>query len=388
MKSLFRKIADALRRRKAHRQPQQDDHMEALFQRGLTYQEGQGVAQDDVQAAFWWRKAAEQGHITSQANMGSLYLNGRGVIKDETQAISWWQKAAAQGSAEAQSNLATMYAKGLSVTQNDAQAAILWRKAAEQNHVIAQLNLGSLYLDGRGVPKDDDQAIFWWQKAAEQGNKQAKSNLNTLLMLRHGSITEAAEHGYTTAQGILFFSERCPTTGGIEALVLDGTTYFFGFDYRSDLVLSPLFDDIDTMASYASALMQQTDGEHSTDYWRTAANEAIDTSELAPDLKSRTFSSHELALTLQSVQHASQHNTAVPGFAIEYHLLYLLEAAGGWETDMGAIEADIHRLAGEATLAEGETITHVAQRLQMQLKELIHFAPENWNVLFAALSPK
>lgn len=142
------------------------------------------------------------------------------------------------------------------------------------------------------------------------------------------------------------------------------------------------------MASYASALMQQTDGEHSTDYWRTAANEAIDTSELAPDLKSRTFSSHELALTLQSVQHASQHNTAVPGFAIEYHLLYLLEAAGGWETDMGAIEADIHRLAGEATLAEGETITHVAQRLQMQLKELIHFAPENWNVLFATLSPK
>jgi hypothetical protein len=43
--------------------------------------------------------------------------------------------------------------------------------------------------------------------------------------------------------------------GGIESIFLDNVTYFFGFDYRNDLALSPLINDRDAMACFASIQM-------------------------------------------------------------------------------------------------------------------------------------
>jgi hypothetical protein len=39
----------------------------AQFLLGIAYQIGEGVSQDYAQAAFWYRKAAEQGHEQAQA---------------------------------------------------------------------------------------------------------------------------------------------------------------------------------------------------------------------------------------------------------------------------------------------------------------------------------
>ncbi|MFL0762862.1 MAG: sel1 repeat family protein, partial [Prochlorococcus sp.] len=36
---------------------------------------GKGVTKDDKQAVSWYRKAANQGHVTSQFNLGS-FLKG------------------------------------------------------------------------------------------------------------------------------------------------------------------------------------------------------------------------------------------------------------------------------------------------------------------------
>ncbi|HCF2456956.1 TPA: SEL1-like repeat protein [Pseudomonas aeruginosa] len=396
---------------------------------GGMYESGRGVAHDDAQAASWWHRAAEQGHVVAQTNLGGMFRLGRGVAQSDAQAVAWWRKAAEQGHSEAQSNLADMYAAGLTVDrdavqaavlwrkaaeqgnvvaqaslgacyatgdgvpQDDTQAAVWWRKAAEQGHAISQANLGCLYMDGRGIAQDEAQAAIWWHKAAEQGNKLAESNLDALHILQQGSITEgvewlhdAAAMGDTEALDALKFGERHPAVGGIESVVLDGKTYFFGFDFKSDLVLSPLFDDIDAMAAYASLHMRQTDGEHDVAYWRELASDAIEESELSPSLESRTFSSHALALIREQLRHACQSNSTVPGFSIEYHLLYLLEAAGRWEADRGDIEGDIHIIAGERPLAEGENIGQVSQRLQAQLRELVDLVPGNWSVLFSALS--
>lgn len=250
-------------------------------------------------------------------------------------------------------------------------------------------------MDGRGVAQDEEQAVAWWCKAAAQGNKLAQSNLDALHTLQQGDVTEAVEWlrracepGDTEAKGVLTFGERLPAIGGIESLVLDGVIYFFGFDFRSDLVLSRLFDDVDAMASYASLHMLQSDGKHDVAYWRELAYEAIEESELSLSLESRTFSRRDLMLTFQILSHACQSNSTVPGFSIEYHLLYLLESAGGWEADMGDIEADIRIIAGDSPLTEGESVSQVAQRVQVLLKELISHVPGNWRELFAVLSPE
>ena len=65
------------------------------------YMEGRGVAQDDVQAVDWFRKAAEQGYRDAQFNLGVMYAQGRGVVRDDVQAIVWYRKAAGRGDARA-----------------------------------------------------------------------------------------------------------------------------------------------------------------------------------------------------------------------------------------------------------------------------------------------
>jgi TPR repeat protein len=57
------------------------------------------VAQDYVQAVFWYRKAAGQGHIVAQTNLGLMYEHGQGVAQDYSQAAAWYRKEQSQGHA-------------------------------------------------------------------------------------------------------------------------------------------------------------------------------------------------------------------------------------------------------------------------------------------------
>jgi TPR repeat protein len=69
------------------------------------YRLGQGVPQNDVQAATWYRKASAQGLAAAQNDLGLMYVHGRGVPQDDAQAKAWYLKAAAQGNANALNNL-------------------------------------------------------------------------------------------------------------------------------------------------------------------------------------------------------------------------------------------------------------------------------------------
>ena len=57
-------------------------------------------------AAFWYRKAAEQGYAPAQTNLGWLYFNGyEGVAPNRAVAVHWFSEAAAQGNRAAVRNL-------------------------------------------------------------------------------------------------------------------------------------------------------------------------------------------------------------------------------------------------------------------------------------------
>ncbi len=69
---------------------------------GFMYHRGLGVKTDDAQAAFWLRKAAEQGQAEGQLMLGSLYFFGLGVPQDYAAAYAWCELAQDNGQAEAQ----------------------------------------------------------------------------------------------------------------------------------------------------------------------------------------------------------------------------------------------------------------------------------------------
>ena len=67
---------------------------EAQYKLGLIYRNGQGVPQDNKEAARWYGLAADQGYALGQYNLGLMYAKGRGVPQDYIQAYMWYNLAA------------------------------------------------------------------------------------------------------------------------------------------------------------------------------------------------------------------------------------------------------------------------------------------------------
>ena len=63
----------------------------------LRYATGDGVRQDDTEAARWFTKAAENGNVKAQVVLGTRYWAGRGVPASLTQAYFWTVLARASG---------------------------------------------------------------------------------------------------------------------------------------------------------------------------------------------------------------------------------------------------------------------------------------------------
>ena len=111
------------------------------------------------------RERAEQGAAAAQADLGRRYYAGQGVPQDDVEAARWTGLAAEQGHAPAQYNLGLLYFRGRGVTGNDAAAARWYRSAAEQGYPPAQAALSSLYLYGAGVDEDPVLAAMWMELA-------------------------------------------------------------------------------------------------------------------------------------------------------------------------------------------------------------------------------
>jgi TPR repeat protein len=203
------------------------------FSLGWMYYIGEVVPQDYQQAVYWYTKAAEQGHMDAQSHLALMYDSGEGVLQDHRQAAYWYSKAAEQGSAGAQYNLGLMYYIGEVVPKNYQQAVYWYTKAAEQGHMDAQFNLASMYGSGEGVPQDHRQAAYWYSKAAEQGSADDQYNLG--VMYAHGIgvpqdyqqafywFTKAAEQGHVGAETILAAEQ-----GNAEAQYNLGWKYYYG----------------------------------------------------------------------------------------------------------------------------------------------------------------
>ena len=69
---------------------------EAQMVLGVMHEKGEGVAEDDAKAVYWYRKAAEQGDDGAQQALGEMYLKGEGVPQNLVKAYAWMNIATAQ----------------------------------------------------------------------------------------------------------------------------------------------------------------------------------------------------------------------------------------------------------------------------------------------------
>ncbi|MDR3511139.1 MAG: tetratricopeptide repeat protein [Caulobacteraceae bacterium] len=184
---------------------------------GLMYMTGQGVGQDNGQAAKWFSMAADQGDVGARTllialcsnpqgpplppcaplaadiraravrgdpqaaiELGSFYLVGAaGLPKDPAAGVGWYRKAATQGDVRAEFQLGLVYGSGLMGVAADPGQSMSWfRKAADQGDLASMRTLAMAYQSGLyGVAKDPAQAEAWYLKAANAGDLAAQSAL-------------------------------------------------------------------------------------------------------------------------------------------------------------------------------------------------------------------
>lgn len=191
-----------------------------------------------------------------------------------------------------------------------------------------------------------------------------------------------------TIEDLSPIEDRDGWIGGIESIVIDGRRWYFGFDYSSDLVLSPLIDDETTMAQFASRHMSQRDGDHDVAYWRELVADSVNLSDLTEDAEDREYTSERLA---------AQRLTPSD------YLSYLLGAAAGWpdapfedeefraglralQIDDDEADYDFIDVALDA-LGSSDSAKADAGRLLMArfIDAFLDNAPGNWAVVFSAL---
>jgi len=154
---------------------------EAQHDLAAIYTAGQGgVKQDYERAAFWFRKAADQGVANAAYNLGVLQHQGLGTKQDLNEAIRWYTKAAKLGHPEAQYNLGIAYIEGIGVPYDPAKAASNFESAADQGITEAAYNLGLIYENGLLGAAKPAEALKWYKTAADQGSPEATEALKQL----------------------------------------------------------------------------------------------------------------------------------------------------------------------------------------------------------------
>jgi TPR repeat protein len=107
---------------------------------GVLYLRGRGMPRDPAKAAFWFRKAAENGNTAGEVEYAILLFNGEGVAADERLAARYFRRAAGRGNAIAQNRLARLYAVGRGVPKNLVESAAWHLLAASRGLTDAWLD--------------------------------------------------------------------------------------------------------------------------------------------------------------------------------------------------------------------------------------------------------
>lgn len=116
---------------------------------------------DYATAAYWLRKAANQGNDFAQCYLAVLYAEGKGVKQNYAEAAKWLKNSAAAPNARAEYYLAHFYLEGKGVPESGPEAA-KWLLKAAKTFTSPRIDLGLLYGLGRpDFPKNYKEAAYW-----------------------------------------------------------------------------------------------------------------------------------------------------------------------------------------------------------------------------------
>ncbi len=170
---------------------------------------------DGMKAVYWFKRAADNGHLASQTQLGLMYLNGDLIKRDLTVATSWLleathnksiagsnidkdvaakdskkkniknkDKTKKKSAKEIQQEYAETFDKGMrAYGRKDYEKAIMYLyPLALKNDDDAQRVLGDIYVREEGVYKDIKKGLEWYNRAIEHDNIKAARRLGLMYL--------------------------------------------------------------------------------------------------------------------------------------------------------------------------------------------------------------
>ena len=172
----------------------------------------------DSRAVIWAKKAAECHHPHAQLFLAQYHQKGK--IPDLPIAHMPYQQTVAQGMIYAHWQLANQFLYGQGVAQNEIQALYHLRIVAQANIASAQTALAKLLLEGKHITTQADEAIQWLNQAARHHDNDARA-----LLAHQYMIGIHIERDYKQAA---FYALQAARHNHPEALCLLGDIYQYG----------------------------------------------------------------------------------------------------------------------------------------------------------------
>jgi len=196
-------------------------HQPAARALASLYLTGAGVAQDRDEAAKWLRVTADAGDPASQVDLANLVLQGGGDREDPQMVAGWFLEAARTGDLVAAFNVGVCLVEGIGLERDEKEAASWLRRAAE-GVTEAQYMYGRMLADGRGVPLDLKEARNWLLRASDAGMVDAQVALAEMLVNGRGGAA------YPTVALSLF--EQAAAKGHSGAMFALGALHAGGYN--------------------------------------------------------------------------------------------------------------------------------------------------------------
>lgn len=119
---------------------------------------------NEQEAARWWLKGAQAGHVTAMVDVAYTYREGRGNPKDLAEALRWYQ-AASNISRDAQYQYVHSQSQSLRERCNTSRLREV--RVYAKGCALTLHRLGNMYNRGLGVPANEALAFVCFQKAAQ-----------------------------------------------------------------------------------------------------------------------------------------------------------------------------------------------------------------------------
>ena len=200
---------------------QQREEARRLVALGDKHAKGDGVAQDDAEAARLFAKAMELGDLTARLRLGEALINGRGIAADRARGLELIESAAAAGNSAAMVSLSDAVGRGLAGPEARARAIPLLEQAAAAGQAVALVKLGGIYEAGTLARKNSAKAAAYYREAIAAGRADA------MVALGRALATKRLRGQGTPEEGIALL-RKVQELGNENAVVALSDCYFNG----------------------------------------------------------------------------------------------------------------------------------------------------------------